>query len=33
MLATLGVIISEATTGVAWQDAGKVELGEHCNCC
>ncbi len=26
MLATLGVIVAEATTGVAWQDAGKVEL-------
>jgi light-harvesting complex II chlorophyll a/b binding protein 4 len=26
MLAALGVIVSEATTGVAWQDAGKVEL-------
>lgn len=26
MMATLGVIIAEATTGVAWQDAGKVEL-------
>ena len=26
MLATLGVVVAEATTGVAWQDAGKVEL-------
>lgn len=26
MLATLGVIVAEASTGVAWQDAGKVEL-------
>lgn len=26
MLATLGVIVAEGTTGVAWQDAGKVEL-------
>lgn len=26
MLATLGVLVAEATTGVAWQDAGKVEL-------
>lgn len=26
MLAALGVIVSEASTGVAWQDAGKVEL-------
>ena len=26
MLATLGVVVAEASTGVAWQDAGKVEL-------
>ena len=26
MLATLGVVVAEGTTGVAWQDAGKVEL-------
>lgn len=26
MLATLGVIIAESTTGVSWVDAGKVEL-------
>ena len=26
MLATLGVVIAEGQTGVAWQDAGKVEL-------
>lgn len=26
MLATLGVLVAEASTGVAWQDAGKVEL-------
>ena len=26
MLACLGVLVAEATTGVAWQDAGKVEL-------
>ncbi|KAK9822665.1 hypothetical protein WJX81_006465 [Elliptochloris bilobata] len=26
MLATLGVIVAEATTGVSWVDAGKVEL-------
>lgn len=26
MLAALGVIVAEATTGVTWQDAGKVEL-------
>jgi light-harvesting complex II chlorophyll a/b binding protein 4 len=26
MLGVLGVIVGEATTGVAWQDAGKVEL-------
>jgi hypothetical protein len=26
MLAALGVIVAEASTGVAWQDAGKVEL-------
>jgi len=26
MLATLGVIVAESTTGVAWVDAGKVEL-------
>jgi light-harvesting complex II chlorophyll a/b binding protein 4 len=26
MLATLGVVIAEATTGVSWVDAGKVEL-------
>ncbi|CAM8897826.1 unnamed protein product [Rhodiola kirilowii] len=28
MLATLGALSSEALTGVAWQDAGKVELIE-----
>lgn len=26
MLATLGVIVAESTTGVSWVDAGKVEL-------
>jgi light-harvesting complex II chlorophyll a/b binding protein 4 len=26
MLATLGVVIAESTTGVSWVDAGKVEL-------
>merc|ERR1712186_298312 len=26
MLATLGVIVAESTTGVSWIDAGKVEL-------
>jgi len=26
MLATLGVLVAEYNTGVAWQDAGKVEL-------
>merc|ERR1719356_716473 len=26
MLATLGIIIAESTTGVSWVDAGKVEL-------
>jgi hypothetical protein len=26
MLAALGVLVAEGTTGVAWQDAGKVEL-------
>ncbi|KAK9825932.1 hypothetical protein WJX81_008374 [Elliptochloris bilobata] len=26
MLATLGVVVAEATTGVSWVDAGKVEL-------
>merc|ERR1711977_14389 len=26
MLATLGVIVAESTTGVSWTDAGKVEL-------
>ncbi len=26
MLATLGVVVAEGATGVAWQDAGKVEL-------
>ena len=34
MLGALGVIIAEATTGVAWQDAGKVELGKQSpSCC
>ena len=33
MLGALGVIIAEATTGVAWQDAGKVELGKQSLSC
>lgn len=26
MLACLGILVAESTTGVAWQEAGKVEL-------